>query len=145
MVPLCTQDCLHPLCHSVLWVYLYPCQIEPFAPKQRDLKIRSIVKFPYLLYVTIICDLLLIVDCIIKADTTALVGALFIFGDRVKFIPIYLVPFESHYSQRWCAGQQVQLLFNSLVTREMVLQPTAESPHVFLLNPDFGLLWVFEA
>src|SRR3954468_5926127 len=126
-------------------VYLYPYHIEPFTPKQRDLKIRSIVKFPYLLYVTIICDLLLIVDCIIKADTTVLVGALFILGDCVKSIPIYLLPFESHYSQRWCAGQQVQLLFNNLVTREMILQPTAESPIVFLLNPDFRPLRVFEA
>src|SRR4051812_20208594 len=123
-------------CHSVLRVYLYPYQIEPFAPKQRDLKIRSIAEFPYLLYVTIICDLLLIVDCIIKADTTVLVGSLFILGDRVKSIPIYLVPFESHYSQRWCVGQQVHLLFNSLVTLEMILQPTAEMPRVFLLNPD---------
>mgnify|MGYP006990169102 CR=1 FL=1 len=41
-----------------------------------------------------------------------LVGALFILGDRVKCIPIYLVPLESRYSRRWCLGQHVQLISN---------------------------------
>ena len=45
----------------------------------------------------IIC--VLKVGCI-KADTTILVGAPFILGDRVKCIPIYLVPFESRYSRK---------------------------------------------
>src|SRR4051812_39791198 len=36
-------------------------QIDPVTPEQRDLIIRSIVKFPYLLYVTIICVLFPIV------------------------------------------------------------------------------------
>jgi len=39
----------------------------------------SIVKFSYLLYVTIVCVLLPILVCCIKADTTVLVGALFIY------------------------------------------------------------------
>jgi glucose dehydrogenase len=38
---------------------------------------------------------------VFKADTTVLVGALFILGDHVKCIPINLVPFESQYSRRW--------------------------------------------
>jgi hypothetical protein len=50
-------------CHSILLVYLYPAsyQLDPFALKQRNLKRRSIVKFPYLLYVTIIYVLLPII------------------------------------------------------------------------------------
>ena len=89
-------------CHSIQLVYLYPAsyQPDPFAPKQRDLKRRSIVKFSYLLYVTVICVLFPIV-CGINADTTVLVGALFVLGDSVKCIPIYLVPLESQYSRRW--------------------------------------------
>jgi hypothetical protein len=40
-------------------------------------------------------------------------------GDRVKYIPIYLVPLESQYSRRWCRGQQVELISNSGVIHEM--------------------------
>ena len=89
------------LCNVPQHVFRYPasCHIDPFAPKQRDLQTTSIVKFPYVLYVTIICFLSR-VGCCTKADTTVLVGAL-ILGDRVKCIPIYLVPFESHYIRRW--------------------------------------------
>jgi hypothetical protein len=84
-------------CYSVLLVFIDPvsCQLDPFALKQRDLKRRSIVKFPYVLYVTIICVLSLIVVYCIKQDTTVLVGALFILGDHVKCISIYLVPLKS--------------------------------------------------
>src|SRR3954470_18628188 len=57
-----------------------------------DLKIISVVKFPYVYYVTIIC-LLSALGCCIKADTAVLVGALLILVDRVKCIPIYLVSF----------------------------------------------------
>ena len=104
----------------------------------------SIVKFPYVHYVTIIC-VLSPVGCCIKADTTVMVGALLILDDRVKCIPIYLVPLESQYSQRWCPGQQVQLISNSGVTHEMCLQPTAQSPDVFTCNPVVTLLQVFGA
>ena len=109
--------------HSVQWVYLYPAafQVEPFAPEQRELKRRSIVKFPYLLYVTIICVLFPIVVCCVKADTTVLVGALFILVGSVKCILIYLVSLERPYSRRWCPGQQVQLIFNNFVIHEMSL------------------------
>ena len=95
-------------CHSVLWVYLYPSsrQNDPFALKQRDLKIMSVVKFPYVHYVTII-RVLSPLGCCIKADTAVLVGALLILGDCVKCIPIYLLSFVSQYSQRWSPGQQV--------------------------------------
>src|SRR3954464_16011590 len=103
--------------------------------KQGDLKIRSIVKFPYLLYEPIIHGLLPIVFCCIEADTTILVGALFILAYHVKCIPIYLVPLESTYSQRWCPGQQVQLIPNSGVIREKSLQPAAKTRHVFTYNP----------
>ena len=53
----------------------------------------SIVKFPYIQYVTIVY-VISPLGCCIKADTTILVGALFILGDRVKCIPIYLVSFQ---------------------------------------------------
>src|SRR5215216_7078433 len=102
----------------------------------------SIVKFPYVHYVTIIC-VLSPVGCCIKVDTTILVGALLILGDRVKCIPIYLVPLVSQYSRRWCPGQRVQLISNNVVTHEMCLQPTAESPDVFTCNPVVTLLRVF--
>ena len=105
----------------------------------------SIVKFPYLLYVTIICVLLAIVVCCIKVDITVLVGALFILGYREKYIPIYLVPLESQYSQRWSPGQQVQLITNSVVTSETCFQPIAKSPDVFTCNPVVALLRVFGA
>ena len=98
-----------------------------------------------MLYVTIKYVRLPTTVCCIKADTTILVGALFILGDHVKCIPIYLVPLESQYSQRWCPGQEVQVISNSGVTHEMCLHPTAESPHVFTCNPVVKLLWVFGA
>src|SRR5215216_3047268 len=104
----------------------------------------SIVKFPYVHYVTIIC-VLSPVGCCIKVDTTILVGALFILGDHVKCIPIYLVPLVSQYSRRWCPGQQVHIISNSVVTHEMCLQPTAESPDVFTCNPNVKMLWGFGA
>ena len=104
----------------------------------------SIVKFPYVHYVTIIC-VLSPLGCCIKADTTVLVGALLILGGRVKCIPIYLVPFVSHYSQRWFPRQRVQLIRNSVVTPETCLQPTAESPDVFTCNLVVTLLRVFGA
>src|SRR4051812_43936042 len=87
-------------CHSVQLVYRYPtsCHLDPFASKQWDLEIRTIVKFPYVLYVTIICVLFPILVSCIKSDTTVLVGALLILGVRVKYIPIDLVPLESQYS-----------------------------------------------
>ena len=79
-----------PHSYSVPWVYLYPAwQVDPFTLKQRDLKRRSIVKFSYLLYATIICVLCPIVICCIKVDTTVLVCALFILGFRVKCILIH--------------------------------------------------------
>src|ERR1041384_1430653 len=107
-------------CHSVQLVDLYPIYIhvDPTAPNQRDLKIRSVVKSPYLIYVTIVCVLCTILVCCIKADTTILVGALLILGDRVKCIPIYLVPLESQYSLRRYRGQQVELISNSGVMHE---------------------------
>ena len=43
---------------------------------------------------------------------------LLILGDRVKCIPIYLVPLESQYSLKRCRGQQVELIFNSGVMHE---------------------------
>ena len=88
-----------------------------------------IVKLPYVHYVTIIC-VPSPLGCYIKADTTVLVGALLILGNRVKCILIYLVPFVSQYIQRWSPGQQVQQITNSVVTSEMCFQPTAESPDV---------------
>src|SRR3954471_14471330 len=124
---------------------MYPVfQVEPFAPEQRDLEIRSIVKFPYLLYVPIICDLVPIAIFYIKADTTVLVGALFVLGKSVKCVPINLVPLKSRYSRRWLLGQQVQLLVIGDI-HETCLQPTAESLHVFSINPIFTLLRVFRA
>ena len=104
----------------------------------------SVVKFPYVHYVTIIC-VLSALGCCIKADTAVLVGALLILGDRVKCIPIYLVSFVSQYSQRWSPGQQVQLITNSVVTSETCFQSTAESPDVFTCNPVVTLLRVFGA
>ena len=104
----------------------------------------SVVKFPYVHYLTIICVLSLL-GCCIKADATAFIGALLILGDRVKFIPIYLVPFVSQYSRRWSPGQRVQLIRNSVVTHETCLQPTIESPDVFTCNPVVTLLRVFGA
>src|SRR4051812_22429868 len=122
----------------------------------------SVVKFPYVHYVTIICVLSLL-GCCIKADTAVLVGALLILVNRVKCIPIYLVSFVNQYSQRWSPGQQVQLITNSVVTSETCFQPTAElitnsvvtsetcfqptaeSPNVFTCNPVVALLWVFGA
>jgi hypothetical protein len=79
--------------------WLLPAHTNPLHPQ--DFRRRSIVKFPYLLYVTIIGVILPVVVCCINADTTVLVGALFILGDRVECIPIYLVPLESQYSRRW--------------------------------------------
>src|SRR6266511_2023210 len=104
----------------------------------------SIVKLPYVHYVTIIC-VLSPLGCCIKANTTFLVGALLILGDHVKCIPIYLVPFVSQYSRRWSPGQRVQLIRNSVVTSETCFQPTAEIPDVFTCNPVITLLRVFEA
>src|SRR3954470_5249861 len=104
----------------------------------------SVVKFPYVHYVTI-RSVLSLLGCCIKEDTAVLVGALLILGDRVKCIPIYLVSFVSHYSQRWSPGQRVQLITNSVVTSETCFQPTAESPHVFTCNPVVALLRVFGA
>src|SRR5215216_2188504 len=104
----------------------------------------SIVKFPYVHYVTIIC-VLSPLGCYIKADTAILVGALLILGDRVKCIPIYLVPFVSQYSRRWSPVQRVQLIRNSVVTLETCLQPTAKSPDVFTCNLVVTLLRVLEA
>ena len=104
----------------------------------------SVVKFPYVHYVIIIC-VLSPLGCCIKAGTVVLVGALLILGDRVKCIPIYLVPLVSQNSRRWCPGQQVQVISNSVVTHEMHLQPTAESRYVFTRNPVVGLLRVFVA
>src|SRR3989337_1989218 len=105
----------------------------------------SIVKFPYVHYVTIICVDLSPLGCCINVDTTVLVGALLILGDHVKCIPIYLVPFVSQYSRRWSPGQRVQLICNSCVNHEMCLQPTAESPDVFTCNLVVTLLRVFGA
>src|SRR4051812_12709508 len=93
----------------------------------------SVVKFPYVYYVTIIC-LLSAPGCCIRADTTVLVGALLILVDRVKCIPIYLVSFVSQYSQRWFPGQRVQLIRNSVVTSETCFQPTSKSPDLFTCN-----------
>src|SRR3954469_11227551 len=104
----------------------------------------SVVKFPYVHYVTIIC-VLSPLSCCIKADTAILVGALLILGDRVKCIPIYLVSFVSQYSRRWSPGQRVQLITNSVVTSETCFQPTAESPDVFTCSPVVTLLRVFGA
>src|SRR3989337_2232252 len=95
----------------------------------------SIVKFPYVHYVTIICVDLSPLGCCINVDTTILVGALLILGDHVKCIAIYLVPLVSQYSRRWCPCQRVWLISNNLVTHEICLQPTAESPNVFTCNP----------
>src|SRR3954470_18609002 len=106
-----------------------------------DLKIMSVVKFPYVHYVTIIC-VLSALGCCIKADTAVLVGALLILGDRVKCIPIYLVSFVSQYSRRWFTGQRVQLIRNSGVTSETCFQPTSESPDVFTCNRVVTLLRV---
>ena len=82
----------------MIYLYPFPIQVDPFATKQWDLEIRTIVKFPYVLYVTIICVLFPILVRCIKSDTTVLVGALFILGVRVKYILIDLVPLESQYS-----------------------------------------------
>ena len=103
-----------------------------------------VVKFSYVHYVTIIC-VLSPFGCFIKADTTVLVGALLILGDCVKCISIYLVPFVNQYNRRWSPGQRVQLIYNSVVTHEMCLQPIAESPDVFTCIPVLTLLWVFGA
>src|ERR1041384_8154006 len=99
----------------------------------------SVVKFPYVYYVTIIC-VLSALGCCIKADTAVLVGALLILFDRVKCILIYLVSFVSQYSRRWFPGQRVQLIKNSVVTFETRFQPTSESPDVFTCNRVFRLL-----
>src|SRR3954470_13687003 len=104
----------------------------------------SVVKFPYVHYVTIICVLSLL-GCCIKADTAVLVGALLILINRVKCIPIYLVSFPNQYSQRWSPGQQVQLITNSVVTSDTCFQPTAESPEVFTCIPVVALLRLFGA
>src|SRR3954469_24374910 len=103
------------------------------------------VKFPYLLYEPIIRGLLPIVFYCIEADTTVLVGALFILSYRVKCIPIYLVPLESTYSRRWCPGKQVHMISNSGVIHEKSLQPAAKTLHVFASNPFIRLPRVFEA
>ena len=103
----------------------------------------SVVKFPYVHYVTLIC-VISPLGCCIKADTTVLVGALLILGDR-ECIPIYLVPFVSHYSRRWFPRQRVQVIKNSFVTPETCLEPTAETPDVFTCNPVITLLRVFGA
>jgi hypothetical protein len=89
------------------------------------------------------CVLSPIVVCCIKADTTILVGALFILGDHVKYIPIYLVTLESQYSGRWFPGQYLQLISNIGVIYEKCLQPTAKSRHVKLRNPAVRLPRVF--
>src|SRR3954463_10064571 len=94
----------------------------------------SVVKFPYVHYVTIIC-VLSPLGCCIKEDTAVLVGALLILGDRVKCNPIYLVSFVCQYSRRWFPGQRVKLIRNSGVTFETCFQPTYESPDVFTCNP----------
>ena len=104
----------------------------------------SVVKFPYVHYVTIIC-VLSALGCCIKADTAVLVGAPFILVNCVKCIPIYLVSFVSQYSKRWSPGQREQLITNSVVTSETCFQPTAESPDVFTCNPVVTLLRVFGA
>ena len=104
----------------------------------------SVVKFPYVQYVTILCVLSRL-GCCIKADTAVLVGALLILGDRVKCIPIYLVSFPNRNSRRWSPGQQVQLFTNSVVTSETCFQPTVESPDVVTCNPVVALLRVFGA
>ena len=70
---------------------------------KRDIKIYSVVKFPYVHYVTIIC-VLSPLGCCIKADTAVLVGAPLILVNRVKCIPVYLVSFPNQYSQRWSPG-----------------------------------------
>src|SRR3954464_13695128 len=83
--------------------------------KQGYLKIRSIVKFPYLLYEPIIRGLLPIVFCCIEADTTVLVGALFYLGQSCKmyshlsrtlgkYIQSKMVswPTSTADPQRWC-------------------------------------------
>src|SRR3954462_8349549 len=104
----------------------------------------SVVKFPYVHYVTIICVLSPLVCCI-KAYTAVLVGDLLILGDRVKCIPIYLVSFVSQYSRRWSPGQRVQLIRNNFFTSETCFQPIAESPDVFTCNPVITFLRVFGA
>ena len=104
----------------------------------------SVVKFEYVHYVTIIC-VLSPLGCRIKADTTILVGALLILGDRVKCIPIYLAPFVGHYSRRWFPRQRVQVIGNSVVTPETCLEPTAETPDVFTCNLVLTVVWVFGA
>src|SRR4051812_8360327 len=72
----------------------------------------SVVKFPYVYYVTIIC-LLSAPGCCIRADTAVLVGALMILVDRVKCIPIYLVSFVSQYSRRWSTHKTILLVCHS--------------------------------
>ena len=104
----------------------------------------SIVKFPYVHYVTIICVLSHVGYCI-KADTTVLVAALLILGDGLICIPIYLIPFVSQYSRIWSPGQQVQLIRNNVATSETCFQPTAESLDVFTCSPVITLLRVFGA
>ena len=104
----------------------------------------SIVNFPYVQYVTIIC-VVFPLGCCIKVDTTILVSSLLILGNCVKCIPIYLIPFVSHYCQRWFPLQRVQVIRNSVVTPETCLQPTAETPDVFTCNPVVTLVWVFGA
>src|SRR4051812_33142475 len=101
----------------------------------------SIVKFPYVHYVTIIC-VLSARCCCIKADATVLVGALLILGYRVKCIPIYLVSIVSQYSRRWFPGQRIQLFRNSGVTSETCFQRTSKRPDVFMCNPSVTLLRV---
>src|SRR3954464_11179272 len=66
-------------CHSVQLVDLYPIYIHrrKNAPKQRALKSRSIGKFPYLIYVTIVCVLCTILVCCINADLRRVRGARF--------------------------------------------------------------------
>src|SRR4051812_44812582 len=98
----------------------------------------SVVKFPYVHYVTIIC-VLSPLGCCIKADTAVFVGGLLILGDRVKFIPIYLVSFL------WSPRQREWLIRNSVVTSDMCFQPIAESPDVFMCNPVVTILRVFGA
>jgi hypothetical protein len=120
MVHLCYQDCWDSLlsfCTAGLPLPIL-IQLDPFTRKQRDLKSKSIVKFPYLLYVTIICVILPIVVCCINADTAVLVGTLFILGDHLEGISIYLVLLESQYSRRWWPSQQPEVFIFSCVIQK---------------------------
>ena len=103
------------------------------------LKRRSTVKFPYVLYVAIICFFILIRVCGIYVNDTVLVGAPFILGYHVKCFSIYLVPFECQVMSRWFPRQQVQFLIKSLVTHDMFLQPIVESFYVPTHNPGLRL------